>query len=87
MIDMSFVCDDCGASLQHNSVFRSKNRNDTIELRIIPCVDCLSEARSNGWDAGQEEGYDEGHSTGKGEGYEQGKNEFFEEHRLRDPNE
>jgi len=84
MIDMRFVCDDCGASLQHT---RSKDRNETIELRIIPCVDCLSEERNTGWEAGQEEGYDEGHSNGHETGYEQGKNEFFEEHRLRDPDE
>jgi len=84
VIDISLVCDYCGASLRHD---RSKDKGDTIEIRIIPCVDCLSEEKSTGWNAGQEEGYDEGYTCGNEKGYEQGKNEFFEEHRLREPDE
>ena len=73
-MNIDIYCDGCGSLLTHRTDIK---RGETL-MRVVPCSDCIDDARTEGRDMGNDEGYNEGYQ----EGHKEANDEIFESHKL-----
>ena len=61
-MEVTFVCANC------NSVVVVEEIHSSGDWIVPPCVSCLEDAASNGYETGRDDGFDEGKEKGFQEG-------------------
>ena len=56
-MEIKTYCEHCGSELENEIAI---SIDQTVNLKIISCIDCMSDAKFEGYKEGEEKGYSDG---------------------------
>jgi len=71
-ITIDFECRLCGSELEIDYI-------DPDTIQVLPCGDCIDDARADSYNEGHGAGMDDGYENGYSEGYAEGYNDASDE--------